>query len=240
MPDKTEIQKLYTAMRKLSTRGEALHYIAAVLKGEQADESFRMRALEDALSDRWRSLSDEQHVLLQYVISNYPDLDKQSSFFGKMLVMAAMFCIANCSPMLPPVMAKNPALRYGAGFVFVCHEEPSILLGKRSRHGDDPGTWAGFGGGVNSGESAKAAAEREVKEEAGSMPHIDRVLATLRYENDGLVFVTFIANLSKEEKQRWSPKRNFEHDEIRWHRKLPNNLHPGLAAALKGYLDGTA
>ena len=157
----------------------------------------------------------------------------------ELLTLAAMFC-AGCAFSLPPALGKNPALRQGAGFVFVCNENPSILLAKRSKQSDQPGTWAGLGGAVEPGETPKEAAKREVEEEAGSLPQIDRILATLSYEKDGLVFVTFIANLTKEEQRRWTPKRNFEHDEIKWHKQLPHNLHPGLEAALKAYMNGTA
>lgn len=48
------------------------------MNNEPIDEPFRIRALEDALSDRWKSLTDEQHKYLEYAISNYPDIIKEA------------------------------------------------------------------------------------------------------------------------------------------------------------------
>jgi 8-oxo-dGTP pyrophosphatase MutT (NUDIX family) len=159
----------------------------------------------------------------------------------KILSLASLFLLAtNCRGSLSPMAVKNAALRQGAGFVFVCQEDQTILLARRSKYVSEPGTWTGLGGAVEPGESVREAAIREVQEEAGSMPRIDKELATLRYERNGFVFTTFVANLTKEEKQRWKPKRDHENDRIEWLHELPDNLHPGLEAALMDYLERTA
>ena len=124
------------------------------------------------------------------------------------------------------------AEKQAAGFVFVCLEDRTILLAKRSQNSSEPGTWAGLGGTLNPGEDAKEGAIREVEEEAGSMPEIKRILKKVDIKRPGLVFTTFIAELSLDEKRRWKPKLNFEHDTILWTRKLPDNIHKGLLQAL--------
>lgn len=74
----SKLRQLHDAMLAINRMGWALQFIQTIMNGEPIDESFRMRALEDALSDRWKRLTDEQHKYLEYVISNYPDIIKEA------------------------------------------------------------------------------------------------------------------------------------------------------------------
>jgi len=114
----------------------------------------------------------------------------------------------------------------GAGMIFVCQEDHTIFLQKRSAHvTGGAGQWAFPGGGIH----PKNARERhygipideelvlayddpvfletaldEVQEEVGSVPG-HRVIDSYVYEDCGFVYKTFIANVSKAEKERWQP-----------------------------------
>lgn len=68
----SKLRQLYNSMLSISRMGWALQFIQTIINNEPIDEPFRIRALEDALSDRWKNLTDEQHKYLEYVISNYP------------------------------------------------------------------------------------------------------------------------------------------------------------------------
>jgi len=124
-------------------------------------------------------------------------------------------------------------------FLFVCFDDQSMLLVKRSKHSSEPGTWSSIGGAIEPGETALQAAEREVVEEVGSMLPIKKMVAELEYKNDGISYITFIANVDLEDKMRWSPKLNEENDEIKWFRgsEMPKKLHPNMKKTLDDYMN---
>lgn len=68
----------------------------------------------------------------------------------------------------------------GAGILFRCVKDgvPTFLLQQRSKSVDYAGTWGIPGGAIREGETAQAAAQREVEEELGVRPefHIEGVV----------------------------------------------------------------
>ena len=140
---------------------------------------------------------------------------------NKLLKLATIFSLAICT-----TCAKSNDS--GAGFVFVCLEDKTILLAKRSKFVDHPGVWAGFGGGIEPGETPMEAAIREVTEEAGSFPEIKQILTSTTRKENNFEYTTFIADISLEEKKQWRLVLNKEMDNAKWFSKLPEDLHPGL------------
>jgi len=128
------------------------------------------------------------------------------------------------------------ATSLAAGFLFVCFEDRTICLAQRSKRDlNFPNTWATLGGGVKPGEEPIEAAKREVKEETGSLPEINRIINKYINQDDGFAYVTFVAELSLDEKNHWDPKLNRENEQVKWFSKLPHNLHPGLKKTLKAF-----
>lgn len=147
----------------------------------------------------------------------------------KLLKFTSIFAIvtASCNPVVKVAAEDDP--NRAAGFLFVCLDDRSVFLGKRSRHVSEPGVWSTFGGGAKKDETDLEAAKREVIEEAGSMPKIKRILAkTVNHKPNEFTYTTFVAEVSEEEKNNWKPKLNFETESAQWFKELPDNLHPGL------------
>lgn len=127
------------------------------------------------------------------------------------------------------IAAKQKA----AGILFVCLEDDTVFLQKRSKKVDHPGFYATPGGGVEKGEDFWEAAVREIEEELGSMPKIKQVLDT-KVSDGKVYYVTFICEMALEEKKKWEPKINHESDEAKWFsaHKLPSPLLPEFKKAL--------
>jgi len=121
-----------------------------------------------------------------------------------------------------------------AGFLFFCPEDNSIFLMKRSEKVSEPGVWSIPGGGVEKGETFLDAAKREVEEEAGSIPEFLHIINNTLFQLNDFQYKTFVAEMSKEQKDSWKPKLNFEHDEYKWFdlNDLPNKLHHGVKFTL--------
>ena len=116
----------------------------------------------------------------------------------------------------------------GAGFIVLCIEDKSIYLQQRSWEvSGGAGQWGFPGGGIHLPEKEKfhntpinsefilndndpifrETAFLELTEEAGlnSIPSYEIIDELISYEDCGFKFKTFIINISKHEKQRWSP-----------------------------------
>ncbi len=109
--------------------------------------------------------------------------------------------------------------RSTAGVLLQARDTGRILLGLRSEKVGNSGLWAVFGGGVEPGESAIAAAQRELWEEAKIRCTWLRPLrATSRFH-------AFHGVISHEV----TPTLNFENSDGRWFdpHKLPEKVYPG-------------
>lgn len=123
-------------------------------------------------------------------------------------------------------------IRKGAGIFFVCTEDNTALLIRRSPEVSEPGTWGIAGGNAEEGESATKTALRETLEELGSLPR-GRVVETLENAGAGWKFTVFVADIPWKQKKLWSAKikLNYESDQFKWFRlnKLPPNLHSAIS-----------
>ncbi len=128
-----------------------------------------------------------------------------------------------------------------SGIAFVCSDDDSIFLCKRSGSSSFPGTWSIPVGKIQENESPIDAAIREVMEELGETPdpnHCDVLDADI-FDIPSFNYTTFIIGVEKEGKDKWQPKLNDEHDDCKWFKfeELPKNLHPGVKKTIKKILN---
>lgn len=142
----------------------------------------------------------------------------------------------------------------GAGILFICNEDNTLMLMHRSPYVEQPGTW-GIPGGSVKGEgfydSEKGTerptddtfwegAYRETEEECGEMPQGFSNLnieETIDFQSGSFIYRNFICNVTLAQKIAWTPRivLNWENDDFEWFSPdaLPSNLHFGVVFALK-------
>lgn len=123
-------------------------------------------------------------------------------------------------------------IRSGAGIFFVCTEDNTALLIRRSPNVSEPGTWGISGGNLKNDESFARGAIRETLEELGSIPR-GRVIEALKNRGAGWKYTIFVADIPWKQKKIWSPRiqLNHESDQFKWFplNELPSNLHSVIA-----------
>lgn len=120
----------------------------------------------------------------------------------------------------------------GAGAVFYCPSTGRILLGLRSEHVMEPGTWGGFGGKIDDEDvDPLDAMLREVSEET-EYDADDMLAAELIwvYEAPDFRYYNYLVVVRHE----FDPVLNWENEEARWvdPRRLPKPLHYGMKALI--------
>lgn len=139
--------------------------------------------------------------------------------------------------------------RAGAGIVFLCPQEGTILLGKRADWVADPGTWGAPGGSVDGGWRTtpiddpvteetvfKDTALRETEEECGSLPRGMRFVGRTDFYDEGFTYVTYLVHLTPAAAAAWEPTTaDGETDEWSWFplEELPSPIHPKLLPSLR-------
>lgn len=106
----------------------------------------------------------------------------------------------------------------GSGILFTTGDR--ILLLHRSPYVEEPGTWGIPGGAVpqtsdGSFLDAYKSAQRETREETGSLPSHDCVDEYV-YEEEGFRYTTYICEVSEEDADRFHPVFNWENDDYAW------------------------
>lgn len=123
-------------------------------------------------------------------------------------------------------------IRKGAGIFFVCTEDNTALLIRRSPEVSEPGTWGISGGNLKEGESFARGAIRETYEELGSIPR-GRIVEVRKNTGESWKFAIFVADISWKQKKVWSAKirLNHESDQFKWFRlnDFPPNLHSAIS-----------
>lgn len=122
--------------------------------------------------------------------------------------------------------------KQAAGVLIVCQEDKTMLLLKRSSNVEEPGTWGTAGGAIGQEENPQDGANREAKEELGSLPKYKELLHSFVYTSGTFKYTTFVYDIGLAEKKNWTQSiyLNWENDEYRWFPfdSLPSNLHFGL------------
>lgn len=104
------------------------------------------------------------------------------------------------------------------------------MLCKRGDGVKFAGTWAGFGGEIDPGETPQVAALREMDEEAGYTGKMSLKLV-YKYDEPKFEYFNFIGTVDEE----FEVDLNWENDDAQWFDKddFPKPLHPGIALMLK-------
>ena len=120
----------------------------------------------------------------------------------------------------------------GAGLLFVCLEDKTVLLAKRAdKNVNEPGTWGIPGGKRNkSDSSALYTAIRESFEEFTTLPEIEKILKKTIFKDKGFRYTTYFCLVTRKDKDNWAPKLNWEHKKVKRFTidKLPKKLHFGI------------
>lgn len=121
----------------------------------------------------------------------------------------------------------------GAGGIVVSTNTSRILLGLRSSLVEQPHTWGGFGGAIDSSENSENAALREIKEETGlNSALITNVIKSyvFNHPKTGFRYTNYIVEV----KDEFKPILNWENVDAQWFPvdSLPDNLHFGLQSLL--------
>jgi 8-oxo-dGTP pyrophosphatase MutT (NUDIX family) len=120
--------------------------------------------------------------------------------------------------------------RQGAGCIILAQDTGRICLAHRSDAVEQPNTWGTWGGAIDSGENPQAAAQREVREEAGYRGPMKLVPLYIFKHSSGFTYYNFLAIVAKE----FKPKMDWETQNYAWIEfgRWPAPLHPGLKALL--------
>ena len=143
-------------------------------------------------------------------------------------------------------MRKNPPCKRseywgqgGAGVLFTCSEDGTVLLLLRAEWVEQGGTWGIPGGGIGEGfydtpmepitdlDVFRRKAQQEVEEECGGLPpgqgaagvmtRLPEGLPYTQYEDCGFRYVTFILDITKAQKDAWAPySADGENDAFVW------------------------
>lgn len=123
-------------------------------------------------------------------------------------------------------------LNQSVGAVFFARSTQRFLFLMRS--GDRyNNTWAFVGGKVEDGEDIMTGLRREIVEEMGYLPSVDRYVPIEKFTNDrkGFEYHTYVAVVDEE----FIPTLNDEHSGYAWTSidAWPKPLHPGVFGTLK-------
>jgi len=117
----------------------------------------------------------------------------------------------------------------GAGILFSCSYDNTVLLLLRSNKVSEPGTWGLPGGAVEQGETFKQAAKREAIEEIVVLPSAGTIINTISNDRGGWKYVIYVIDIYYSEKISWSKyiTLNEENTKFEWFKmdNIPNNLH---------------
>ena len=133
----------------------------------------------------------------------------------------------------PPCQRREYWGRGGAGVLFTCSEDGTVLLLLRAAWVEQGGTWGIPGGGIGEGffrtpmqpitdlDVFRRKAQQEAEEECGGLPpgmaRVPEGLPYTQYEDCGFRYTTFILDIPKAQKDAWRPySADGENDAFVW------------------------
>ena len=143
----------------------------------------------------------------------------------------------------------------GAGVLYFCPFDNTVLLLKRSRQVEDAGLWGIPGGAVKgvedwieedveapeySEDELRDSAYSEVDEEIGHLPEHEKEQGFHTTVKDNFKYTTFLSVVNQQQKQSInnSITLNWESDDFSWFNvhSLPQNIHPGVVSAVQNLI----
>ena len=121
---------------------------------------------------------------------------------------------------------------FGGGVLIFALDTKRFLWIRRSKYGDQPGTWCCPGGGIEDDETIDQGVHRECEEEIGFSGRME-LLHMHRDVQDNFVFHNHYASVPTE----FVPTLNEEHTEYLWAAEPPQPLHPRLALSMQKWKD---
>ena len=117
-----------------------------------------------------------------------------------------------------------------AGVILHSVKSNRYLFVERGDHVKQPRTWAGFGGEIDPGETAKEAVIRELEEEAGYTNAV-KLKKAFTFNSGNFTYTNYIGDVWDE----FEPTLNWENSDYKWCKasELPSPLHPGIVEMLK-------
>ena len=117
--------------------------------------------------------------------------------------------------------------KMGAGCVFLARDTGRLLLAHRSESVEQPHTWGGWGGAVNSGETPEQAVRREVGEEASYHGHYE-LQPLFVFSSGTFRYYNYLVIVDEE----FTPHLDWETQGFRWCEwgEWPEPLHFGLVS----------
>lgn len=124
-----------------------------------------------------------------------------------------------------------PAPKGAAGVLFVAPDGHVLLLRRSFAEKNFGGHWALPGGGMEEGETAEDAADRETREEIGYDEEGEKKLINQKTTPTGMTFHTF----ERQVPQKFAPRLNDEHSGYVWTPTdaLPEPVHPAVKEMLQ-------
>lgn len=120
-----------------------------------------------------------------------------------------------------------------SGCIFLCLSTGRVMLQKRSSECTHPGTWGFFGGKSEENERPIETLLREINEELGMMPDVQRIIPVNKFtaQNGKFEYNSFVITVKNE----FTPVLNKESDGFCWVDvgKWPRPLHSGAKIQCK-------
>ena len=118
----------------------------------------------------------------------------------------------------------------GSGCVIMARDTKRFLIAHRSKAVEQPNSWGGWGGAIDSGEDPAEAVKREVQEETGYTGTVT-IEPMYVFKKDTFRYYNFLVIVDKE----FKPRLDWENQGFRWckYGDWPQPLHFGLQALFK-------
>ena len=154
--------------------------------------------------------------------------------------------------------AKDSWGKAGAGVLYFCPDDQTIMLLRRSEEVEDPGIWGIPGGAVTGtecffdseelenvefdNETLQNSAHKETEEEIGHLPDGPKDNGSVTIAFGNFKYTTFRKDVTAEQKELINKNHtlNWESSELQWFPvyQLPKDTHPGVVQAVQKLFGG--